>query len=89
MLSIFKKVFVICALLFSFLVFETNVSYAGKCSGTASCSACKSCANCKHCGKEGGTCGACTVEVPKVKTKKEKKSKVEKQIIDSTNTEKK
>ena len=45
-------------LLFLLLLFS-NVTFAGKCTGSSSCTACSNCHYCKYCNEGGGSCGVC------------------------------
>lgn len=51
--SIFQFLFV------SIFLLTSEISFAGKCTGSGNCSACSTCNYCKHCNRDGGSCGVC------------------------------
>jgi hypothetical protein len=36
-----------------------HTTFAGRCTGSASCKACTTCNSCNYCSIKGGTCGVC------------------------------
>lgn len=50
-----NKYFLLIILLF---LLSANPIFAGRCTGSSSCSACSTCSSCEHC-NTGGSCGVC------------------------------